>query len=190
MPILGIIASSRLSAVAVGDYESIATVSVGSGGQASVTFSSIPATFKHLQIRGIGKDNRGYGYDNLMVQFNSDTATGNYTTHLLDGDGSTASAAAYVQNIATAVIVNALSDTTYLANGFGAFVIDILDYANTSKYKTTRALGGVDNNNTIGIVGLTSGLWSNTVAISSILIKGLNGGTLQQYSHFALYGIK
>jgi hypothetical protein len=49
--ILGIIASSRLAAV--GDYESIATVSVGGGGAADVEFTSIPGTYTHLQIRAL-----------------------------------------------------------------------------------------------------------------------------------------
>lgn len=33
------------------DYDSIATTTVGAGGAASITFSSIPSTYQHLQIR-------------------------------------------------------------------------------------------------------------------------------------------
>ena len=54
MPILGIIASSRLTA-APNSYESIYTTNVGSGGVADVTFNSIPATYTHLQIRYIAR---------------------------------------------------------------------------------------------------------------------------------------
>jgi hypothetical protein len=46
--ILGIIASSKLTAAA-GDFESIATVTVGSGGSAVISFTSIPSTYAHLQ---------------------------------------------------------------------------------------------------------------------------------------------
>jgi hypothetical protein len=64
-----------------------------------------------------------------------------------------------------------------------------LDYANTNKYKTTRSIGGNDNNGS-GFVSLISGLWLSTSAISNIEIIPLNGTLWTQYSHFALYGIK
>lgn len=194
MPLVSTLAnaSSRgyriFAAGEINSYESIATATVGSGGSSSISFSSIPSTYKHLQVRGFARDDRAAVYDNLVMQFNSDTTTTNYTSHLLQGNGSSASASNFVQNIAGAGVGNVLADGSVNASIFGAFVIDILDYANTNKYKTTRMIGGVDNNGS-GVVGLTSGLWSNTAAISTILIKGLNGN-LQQYSHFALYGIK
>jgi hypothetical protein len=51
MPILGIIASAITGNLVTTSYESIETVTVGSGGSATVTFSSIPATYTHLQIK-------------------------------------------------------------------------------------------------------------------------------------------
>jgi hypothetical protein len=74
------------------------------------------------------------------------------------------------------------------ASVFGAGVIDILDYANTSKYKTIRTLSGWDKNGG-GNVGLSSGLWLSTSAISSIVI-GSQTGNLVTNTQFALYGIK
>jgi hypothetical protein len=192
---LNAITGSVGTAPAVGDYESIATVSVGSGGRDNIEFLSIPSTYKHLQIRGIGKDNRNYTFDNINVRFNGNATTGAYTSHLINGDGgnnAVADASNYVQNIASAGLVNAFSDTAAHPSTFGVFIIDILDYANTERLKTVRVIGGVDdnNNNTLGIVSMSSGLWNSTAAITSILIKGQNGGTLQEYSHFALYGIR
>ena len=78
---------------------------------------------------------------------------------------------------------------TSSANIFGAIVIDILDYANTSKYKTARLLGGADQNGS-GEVWSHSGNWRNTTAISSIKLLEAVTGNFVQYSHFALYGIK
>ena len=69
---------------------------------------------------------------------------------------------------------------------FGTFIVDILDYANTNKYKTMRALDGFDANGS-GYAVLWSGNWRSTSAVSTITITG---GTFAQYSSFALYGIK
>ena len=66
---------------AIGDFESIATTTVGSGGIADVTFSSIPATYTHLQLRGIARTNRAdSNQDAVVVRFNSDTGN-NYSRH-------------------------------------------------------------------------------------------------------------
>jgi hypothetical protein len=60
MPILGIIASAITGNLVTTSYESIATVTVGGGGAATVAFTSIPATYTHLQIRGIGRSMMRY----------------------------------------------------------------------------------------------------------------------------------
>ena len=184
MPILGIIASSTL--VAAGDYESIATVSVGSGGAANVEFTSIPATYTHLQIRAIARTDRAATGEWLEIQFNSDTAS-NYSDHYLAGNGSTASAGA--QANVSYMEVNRFPAASSGASIFGAFVTDILDYANTNKYKTIRNLGGNDQNGS-GEIHLGSGNWRSTNAITSIKILPGGGTNLVQYSQFALYGIK
>jgi hypothetical protein len=76
------------------------------------------------------------------------------------------------------------------ANIFSGFVIDILDYANTNKYKTIRYLSGYDANGS-GRVGLGSGSWRSTSAVTSITLQGLEySSNYKQYSSFALYGIK
>jgi hypothetical protein len=186
MNILGIIASSKFGDV--GDFESIATVSVGSGGAASVTFSSIPATYTHLQIRAIGRTDRGGGATNdpFEIVFNSDTGT-NYSQHYLTGNG--ASASAFDTTNAGFIAAYLATATSATASVFGTTIVDILDYANTNKYKTARALGGFDNNGS-GIVGLVSGNWRNTNAITDIVISPQVGSNFNQYTQFALYGIR
>ena len=191
MPILGIMASSRPAFELVGSYDSLATVTVGSGGSASITFAGIPSGYKHLQLRFFAQTNRGtYGSDDLKMQVNSDTGS-NYSWHQLLGNG--ASTLAYAGTTQTYIELNN-PVATGVASAFGAAVIDFLDYANTSKYKTTRTLCGNDINGTIsgfgGRVGLQSGLWMNTAAISSITITPLYGTAFNQYSSFALFGVK
>jgi len=187
-PILGILASSSPS---IGDFESIATVTVGAGGAASVTFSSIPSTFTHLQIRGIMRDQRAtYGNSGSSYSFNGDNAN-NYSWHSVQGDGSTATARNATTTYRMATNSGAASGAP--TNTFGAIVVDILDYANTNKYKTARALSGVDINGTVsgfgGVVELISGNWRSTSAITSVTITAENPNYVQ-YTQFALYGIK
>lgn len=179
-PILGIWASSALPAATAGSFESIATVTVGAGGSSSVTFSSIPGTYTHLQLRCIIASDSGSTEQAMKFSINSDTTTTNYYSHRLNGDGS--NAGTYnTQNYL-------LGEVAGTGSGFAANVIDILDYANTNKYKTGRALFGIDQNGS-GFVGLMSMLWMNTNAVNSITITQ-NTQTIKQYSHFALYGIK
>ena len=171
-----------------GAYDSIATVTVGSGGAADITFSSIPATYTHLQIRILAKTALTLSnQDGINVQYNGATGS-SYNYHYVGGNGSVtysggnASATTFMQSIS---IAGTLSN----ANVFGAGVIDILDYANTNKYKVQRALGGADNNGS-GIVEMWSGLYTATTAISSIKLYSFNSSNFVQYSSFALYGIK
>ena len=168
-------------------YESISTVTVGAGGASSIDFTSIPSTYKHLQIRGIGKSNRGtFVKDDIAIQVNADTGS-NYSWHVLNGNGSTVTASAGTS--ATSVAMWDYLGTSVTFDKYGAFIIDLLDYANTSKYKTIRGLGGTDANGS-GAIGFNSGLWMSTSAISSIKLYSGTSSTIQQYSSFALYGIK
>jgi hypothetical protein len=162
-------------------YESIATVNVGSGGASDITFSSIPSTFTHLQLR---VTSISPGEANHYMQFNGDTAT-NYSWHELYGTGSAAASG----NASTVNYIKAgYSGTTTPVST----VIDVLDYANTNKFKTTRGLAGSDSN-TGGnnYVLFRSGNWRSTSAINQIYIYPVGtGNSFSQYTKFALYGIK
>lgn len=162
------------SIILPGDYESIATVTVGSGGSSSISFSSIPSTYKHLQLRIFGSGATSDG----LIYFNGDTTNANYYRHEVYGNGATVSA-------------DAFNAPYYDAGGISSSyplveIIDILDYANTNKNKTLRNLWGYDFNGS-GRVGLLSIGWTNTSAISSI---SLSNRTYNQYSQIALYGIR
>ena len=184
-PILGIWASAQQGALAVGDYESIATTTLGST-TSTVTFSSIPATYQHLQIRALVRDDRAAALNNMTFRVNGDTGA-NYTQHALYGDGSSVGAFGNAStNLTYGGLIPSASAT---ASVFGVTVIDILDYANTSKYKTFRVLSGFDANGSGG-VRLYSGLWMSTSAMTSITFDSETAGDFVQYSSFALYGIR
>ena len=188
-PILGIFASAVTGGVSTTSFESIATVTVGSGGATSAEFTSIPATYSHLQVRLLGRDTRNASGDNFSIQFNSDTNAANYVSyHWILGDGSTVSAGVVAGGVQGQIVIGEVSTAQTSANIFSAGVFDILDYANTNKYKTVRNLNGLDKNGS-GALTFSSGLWMSTNAITNIKIFG-NNGNWAQYSHFALYGIK
>jgi hypothetical protein len=164
-------------------YESIATVTVGALGTDSISFTSIPSTYKHLQVRWIARDttsNLGYAF----LRFNSDSGS-NYSYHTLFGDGS--SVGVDTGSSQTNAVAGLYGGT---ANIFAANVLDILDYADTNKYKTTRVLDGFDVNGSGGYVEFTSSGWRSTVAVNELSIRAQAGKAFNQYSHFALYGIK
>ncbi len=180
MPILGTVAS-QFSGKPFGSFESISTVTVGSGGASTIEFTSIPSTYTHLQIRYMTlfsqADYAGY------IQFNSDTAS-NYVWHRILGTGSSILAGNATSQGNGLVGVGAASST----NTPGGGVVDILDYANTNKYKTVRDLAGTDANGN-GYIQFVSSLWRSTSAITSIQLLPASG-IYNQYSQFALYGIK
>jgi len=166
-------------------FESIATAT-GTGSSGTITFSSIPSTYKHLQIRIHGKDTEAlYSRVGLIVRANGDT-TSNYAYHAIRGDGSTAAASgsSSATSIQTADGMAGGSE----ANVYGAAIIDIHDYASTAKNKTFRIFIGVDNNGS-GHLRLNSGLWMSTSAITSISLL-TNNQFWTTGSVFSLYGIK
>lgn len=192
MPILGIIASQDYVRIPPTSYESIATTTVDGSAPGDVTFSSIPSGFTHLQVRCITRCSGGdSSWVSFWIQLNSDTGS-NYTYHQLRGTGASVTAGG-TPSAETRSLLGYMPANGYTSGMFGAFNVDILDYKNTNKYKTIRTLGGFETNNTgseVGTLGLLSGLWLSTSAITSIKLFPTPGRTLVQYSHFALYGIK
>jgi hypothetical protein len=167
-------------------YESIQTVTVGAGGSSSISFTSIPSTYKHLQVRYIARSAISDVSDNIWSRFNSDTGS-NYTYHLIEGTGSSVSAGAGSSQ--TRNLFGRCAGNTASSNVFGAAVIDILDYSDTNKFTTIRNLAGDDNNGN-GSMRFESGLWRNTAAVNALTITTNASDNFLQYSQFALYGIK
>lgn len=181
---IGAIVAGGLSepvAPVTNSYESIASWS-SSG--TSVTFTSIPSTYKHLQVRFLADLDTADRV--LRMRINGVSSTGTYAKHGLEGNGSSASAYGVDSSSATWL------DVGYVVSAGSSpavAIIDILDYANTNKYKTTRTLAGNDQNGA-GLVGIYSGLYMSTSAVSSIEFTITGSGNFASGSSFALYGIK
>lgn len=181
--------------LATNSYESIQTVTVGSGGQSSVSFSVIPSTYKHLQIRAFTQTNRStYNVDSFGIELNG-VSSSSYVTHYIQSQNQGNGTVVAGYNPLSGSF-NPIGETTTVSGtgGFGIAVIDILDYANTNKNKTLRILSGADANGLASgycpTIQLSSGLFLSTSAISSIILFPTYSTLFTQYSSFALYGIK
>lgn len=163
-------------------FESIATATATGG--STVTFSSIPSTFKHLQVRILAKTTTNYV--DFRLTANSDTGS-NYASHFLYGTGSAVGATGY--SSAANIRLDSGGGNGLTTFQYDAFVIDVLDYANTSKYKTFKMFSGSDYNTTGGQIYIGSGLWQSTSAINSLTFTAVSG-TYANPSYFSLYGIK
>jgi hypothetical protein len=166
-----------------GAYELISSTILTSTAS-SVTFSSIPSTYKHLQLRCTVRGINGATFPELRIQLNGDTAS-NYSYHDLRGTGS---AVASSSSSSVAYMRMGSASKTATTSSFYAMVCDILDYGNTSKNKTLRALGGHTSDG-YDDIRLASGSWGSTSAVSSInLFPAANDFAVG--SRFSLYGVK
>jgi hypothetical protein len=172
-------ASNSVTPEVATSFESIATAT-GNGSSGTITFSSIPNTYKHLQIRLQVLSSGGGGQ---AIRFNSDTGN-NYARHNVGGNGSSVFASGTAST--NMIFVGDDSASTNLAT----MIIDIHDYASTTKNKTVRSFFGHDRNGA-GSLYLYSGLWMNTGAITSLSLGQANfSGTFDTGTVASLYGIK
>lgn len=169
-----------------GSFESIASAS-GTGSSSTISFASIPGTYQHLQLRIIGRTPDALTTSTAFMRFNSDSGS-NYAAHWLYGDGASATATGSASRSNVWVQLY-YPGSSYNANIHAVSIIDIHDYASTTKNKTVKTFNGVDVNGAGGYVNLVSGLWMNTNAITSIEIN-FNGQNIANTSRFSLYGIK
>ncbi len=180
------------SGLLVGDFESIATVTVGTA-TPTVTFSSIPATYTHLQIRASLQTARANApLDKVFWHFNSDT-TSSYSSHHFFSNHETVSATTdNTTKISGSDLFASASSNSGLA--FGSLILDILDYGNTNKFKTCLAISGFDTNGVVqtfrGRQGFISGNYRSTNAITSVTFTVDNAANFSVNSKFALYGVK
>ena len=163
----------------------IASVSQAVNGSGLKTLTNIPQNFTHLQLRMYSRDLFATTPAYTYMRFNGDTGS-TANNHSIVGNGTTLSAGANQIN-GNYVITVPIPSLNALTNAYGATIIDILDYTNTNKNKVARAFSGYDLNGS-GNVGVYTGLWRNTAAITSIGI----GSAYQEDAAFFrvdLYGI-
>ena len=153
----------------------------------SVTFSSIPATYEHLQLRGTTSTDRDALHDMVKINLNSDTGS-NYSRHNMHGVGSVSQASAQTsQDCSKGSWVSGATDD---AAFYGSMLVDILDYAEDTNKNTTLLWTVGGRYNASGNVACVSGLWDNIAAVTSIVLAPYYGSNFLRGSEFTLYGLK
>jgi hypothetical protein len=166
-------------------FVKLSTVTVGAGGAASISFTSIPQTYADLKILVSGRlDYSGGIYGKLKINFNS--VTTGYTTRTIYSDGNALAS----QSTSNTDMSISLATDALTASVFGNMEIYIPNYtsANNKSYSIDAV---AETNGTYTPMDLSANLWSNSAAITSIVLSaGSNGGNFKQYSTATLYGIK
>jgi hypothetical protein len=170
-------------------YEAIATVTVGSGGAASIDFTAIPATFTDLLLKTSVRTDRAAAADGLRLRVgNSSVDTGNnYSDRYLQGDG--ASATSGSDSSASWLVAGISVASTSTASTFSNIEIYLPNYAGSTN-KSVSVDGVSENNATTAYTNLVAGLWSSASAINTIKLLSANSANFVQYSTATLYGIK
>lgn len=164
-------------------YNLIATTTVGSGGAATIVFSSIPQTFTDLLVMySIRTDRAAQEVDNIKISFNGSTTT--YTARNLFGSGASAASATYTTQRG-GLAPSALSTASIFSNT----EIYIPNYTGSTN-KSFSVNATTENNATTAYCEMVAGLWSTTSAITSVGFAPQDGTLLLQYSSASLYGIK
>jgi hypothetical protein len=164
-------------------YTKIASNTVGSGGAATVTFSSIPATYTDLVVKVSARSDSGAAFAGLVIAPNG--LSTNYTLRWLGDAGG--GAISYTQAAFGYNHLFYIPGSAATASTFGNGEIYITNYASSSYNKSLSADGANQNNASTIYQGISAGLWSSTSAITSLTFS--TGGNFVQYSTFTLYGI-
>jgi hypothetical protein len=165
-------------------YEKIASVTVGAGGASNITFSSIPAIFDDLVLKVSVRTTRGFLTDALAVKLNNNTSS--YTSREITYE--TGGVASYTDLFGAGYNLNTQGNAG-TASTFSNQEVYIPNYRGSTN-KSFSSESVVENNATDARVEMMASIWSNTSAITSIVLESFTGNTLLQYSTAVLYGIK
>lgn len=166
---------------AIGNYDLIQTIN-GTGSSGSITFSSIPQTYKHLQIRYVAKNTSSATQINITINGVNSAV---YSAHTLLGNGSTITSTSSVSQ--TSVGLNNSMSSSTMTNALAVGVIDLLDYSSNSKNTTIKAMYGIADD--IGRVSLSSGLYNQTNPVTSLTLS-CSADNFSSLTRFSIYGLK
>jgi len=157
----------------------IERIEVGSGGAASIEFTSIPQTYTDLYVVVSGRTDRSAPGERLKIQLNSDSSA----SRSLEGGGSSVSSATYTTND-----IGILPSATATANTFGSSGIYICNYTSTTN-KSVSSDSVNENNATYGEQHIVAYLATSTTAVTSLTLTTQLSNNFVQYSSASLYGV-
>lgn len=165
-------------------YTLIASNTVGSGGSASVTFSSIPSTYTDLVLAMSARGNGAFNVDNVKLTANSITSYGNMMLYISGTSPASFSAAAQ-----TTDNLSYTSSGNNTANTFGSMSFYFPNYTSSNNKSVSKDFVAENNSSTIFNLGLSATTINSTAAITSLTLAPQSSSAWAQYSTFYLYGI-
>jgi hypothetical protein len=170
-------------------FDSIATLDPTGG---TFSFDSIPQTYKHLQIRIIGRTDINGNGTNINMRFNNDTGNTLIQSYFTANGpllGNSLSASAGASAADSQVLAARVPGTQVTSNRWGSATIDIIDYSSTDKFKNVVSVTDQVGQSTYPFIFHTSTVWASTSAITSVNFI-INGGSAIGGTRVSLYGIK
>jgi hypothetical protein len=166
-------------------YTLIQSVTVGSGGAASIEFGSIPQTYTDLKIVHSLRTTRASSAGTLRLYLNGLSTNGSARVLYGETTGTGSLTSTFVH-------AGYMNDANLTASAFSSGEIYIPNYAGSTNKSFSSDSVTESNASTYqsGVQALVAGLWSSTAAITAITLILQDGGSLVQYSSASLYGIK
>lgn len=161
----------------------ISTTTVGSGGAASIDFTSIPSTYTDLFLIVCARSNYASTYNNMYCRVNNDSGA-NYTLRYLQGNGSSASSSSST----TLIGFGYISASGAGSNTFGNASLYFPNYAGSAN-KTASSEFVSEDSTSAQFQTISGGVWNNTAAITSINLSLAFSASFVEYSTASLYGI-
>lgn len=160
-----------------------------SSSQSSITFSSIPQTYKDLVIYAFLRSDRATATDDqIVLRFNSNSNSNTYYGRILYGNGATANSA---EDNSTFFQLYGLSGAGATTGAFGTSQIYIQRYAGSSTKQISAESHLLSNSTTTehNRTQLYGGIFANTTAVTSISLQPYFGSNFISGSMVSLYGI-
>jgi hypothetical protein len=168
-------------------FSLIASSTVGAGGVASIDFTSIPSTYTDLVVKFSLRASNSLAYNSSQLTFNNSASGYSYL-----GVWGNASGAASNSNTGTQIEFIWTNGATSTASNFSNCELYIPNYTVATNKSVSFELAQENNSNAVNsaLVGMQTGLWSNTAAITSVKLTPGSSASWVQYSTAYLYGIK
>lgn len=171
-----------------GDFESIMTVIPSSTNV--INFTSIPQTYKHLHIRGVGRTGNGGKTGYLNLRFNNDTGNNYHYAYMERNPAADVINTGQLDNISQ-IYTSYISGGNSISNCDGVILIDIFDYTSANKFKSVFTLGspGMSDVDSKGL-SIMGTMWKNSSSPITSIQLTTDSGNFGGATKFALYGIK
>ncbi len=170
-------------------FELIASSTVGSGGAADITFSSIPSTFTDICVLLSGRSTASFTRRILRLRINGSSTASDYTGRDVVGSGSAASSGSQPAGTSSYIQIYDLPAANATASTFGNISIYIPNYANSTTYKSVSVDAVAEDNITTAYMSLLAGIYNQNTAITQIYLAP-DSGNFAEYSTAYLYGVK